>query len=91
MTGDTQINHFILSVGKPLINDLMTEIEKALEETSQVLTAFDIFNPDNLDKSGSTKKSFVSALINYSGNTLTDTHEKDTNAAIIDESKLKLK
>ena len=67
----------------------MTEIEKALEETSQVLTAFDIFNPDSLDKSGSTKKSFVSALINYSGNHLTDTHEKDTNAAIIDEIKTK--
>ena len=75
---DIQFNNFISSVRKPFVNDLMTSIEKTLEETSSVLIAFDIFNPDSLDKSVSTRKSCVNALINYYGNPLTDTHENDT-------------
>ena len=39
-----------------------------------VLTAFDIFNPDSLDKI----KSCVNTLINHYGNSLTVSHENDT-------------
>lgn len=48
LADDTQFSHFILSVGKPFVNYLLTEIEKALEETSPVLSAFNIFNSDRM-------------------------------------------
>ena len=53
---DKIISTFILTTGKPFINDLMTEIEKAMNETSPVLSAFDMFNPQSSDMSYSTRK-----------------------------------
>ena len=69
----------------------MTEIEKGLEETPLELTAVDIFNPDSLDKSVSTRKSYASPLINHYGNPLTDTHDNDTFTAVPIIDKIKTK
>ena len=89
---DAQFNHFISSVRKPFVNDLMTSIEKTIEETLPVLIEFDIFNPDSFDKSVSTRKSYVNTLINYYGNPLTERYENDTVTVgpIIDKIKKKL-
>ena len=88
---DTEFNHFISSVRKPFVDfdDLMTSIGKTLEETSPVIIAIDIFNPDSLDKSVSTRESYFNTLINYYGNPLTETHGNETITAdpIIDKIK----
>lgn len=70
---DTQINHFITSAGNPLMNN-MTELEEAVDETSPVLTAFNILKSDSLDKSASTRKFHISTLKNHYRNPFTDTH-----------------
>ena len=79
----------VSSVGKQFFNDMMAEIEKGLEETLPVLTAFYILNPDNLVKSVLTRKSYINTLINHYENPLADTHENDTVTAdrIIDKMK----
>ena len=52
----------------------MTELEEAVDETSPVLTAFNILKSDSLDKSASTRKFHISTLKNHYRNPFTDTH-----------------
>ena len=61
------------------------------EETSSVLTAFNIFHPDSSDRSVSTRKSHVNTLNDHYRNPHTDTHENKTVTGdyIIDKIKTK--
>ena len=84
MNVNDQIMHFVTNVGEPLINDLMTEIEIAMEETSPVLwdrSAFSVFNPDCLDKSTASRRSKVDVLVRHYGQPITDKHAGHTTTA----------
>ena len=70
---DKIISTFILTTGKPFIDDLTTEIEKAMNETSPVLSVFDMFNPQSSDMSYSTRKRSAITLCAHYGNLLTST------------------
>ena len=51
-----QVSIFLYKVGKPFVNDLMMDTEKAMEEMSLVLSAFEILNPRSVNKSPSQRK-----------------------------------
>ena len=76
------ITNFLSTFGKPLVNDLMTEIEKAMEETSPVLSVFDLFNPESLDKSHATRKQYAVTLCEHYGRPLTDSFHGQSNVAL---------
>ena len=78
---EDHISHFLSTIGKPLVNDLMTEIEKAMDETSPVLSAFDLFNAESLDKSFATRKQHVTTLCQHYGHQITDSFNGQSNVA----------
>ena len=51
-----QVSIFLDKVGKPFVNDLMMDTEKAMEEMSLLLSAFEILNPRSVNKSPSQRK-----------------------------------
>ena len=53
------IGQFILDVVGPLLADLNAEIEDTMEETSPVLSGFDLFSAECLDKSEQNRKELL--------------------------------
>ena len=65
LPNDQCINKFIAQVGDPLITDLIVEIEDVMKETSPVLSGFDLFNPEALDKSKENRKDLLKILCDH--------------------------
>ena len=47
-----QVNTFLHTIAYNFIDRLLEEVKKALEEASDVLVAYDVFNPDNIKGEG---------------------------------------
>ena len=78
---DQTIIRFITEVGKPLVKDLIIEIEDAMKETSPVLSGFDLFNPDAVDKSKENRMDLLKTLCDHYGTSINDSYEGQTTAA----------
>ena len=61
-----------------LVVDLTIATEDAMKETSPVLSAFDLFNPEWLDKSEQNRKELSQILINHYGYVKSDSFEGQT-------------
>ena len=57
-------DQFISAVGEPLLV-LISEVDDAVKETSPVLSGFDLFNSECLDKPEQNKKELSQILINH--------------------------
>ena len=79
ITVQQQVFVFVEKVGKPFVNDLMMEIEKAMEETLPVLSTFKIFNPGNVNKSTAQKNQLRNTLPSHCGNPTTENSNKICN------------
>ena len=73
-----RIDKFARQLGQPLTDYLIDKITGAMEETSPVLSGFDLFNPDCFDKSTETHKEHFEVLINHYGTSTTDDFENVT-------------
>ena len=64
-----KVNNFLYEIGYNFVERLLEEVNKALEEASDVLIAYDVFNPDNDQrKSMLYCKEQFSVLANHYGN-----------------------
>ena len=63
--------------------DLIAEITSAMEETSPVLSAFSLFNPDAIYKDNNTGNAFLKTLIDHYGQPITDRYKNHTTTTII--------
>ena len=61
-----------------MIDHLIKEITDAMKETSPVLTAFDLFNPNSLNKSTEKHKQDLEVLCQHYGQVLIDDYEHVT-------------
>ena len=75
---DQTIIRFITEVGEPLVKDLIIEIEDAMKETSPVLSGFDMFNPDVVDKSKENRMDLLKTLCDHYGTSINDSYEGQT-------------
>ena len=66
-----------------MITDLIAEITSAMEETSPVLSAFNLFNPDAIYKDNNTRNAFLKTLIDHYRQPITDRYENHTTTTII--------
>ena len=64
-----------------MITDLIAEITDVMEETSPVLPAFDLFNPDVICKDN-TRNAFLKTLIDHYRQPITDHYENHTTTQI---------
>ena len=78
---DQTIIRFITEVGEPLVKDLIIEIEDAMKETSPVLSGFDLFNPDAVDKSKENRMDLLKTLCDHYGTSINDSYEGQTTTA----------
>ena len=69
------IEQFISDVGESLLVDLIAEIENAMKETTPVLSGFDLFYPECLEKSEQNRKELSQILINHYGYVKKDSFE----------------
>ena len=65
-----------------MITDLIAEITDAMEETSPVLSAFDLFKPDAVYKDNDPRNDFLKILIDHYGQPTTDRYENHTTTTI---------
>ena len=72
---DQTIIRFITEVGEPLVKDLIIEIEDAMKETSPVLSGFDLFNPDAVDKSKENRMDLLKTLCDHCRTSINDSYE----------------
>ena len=75
---DDTIIGFARKTGEPMITNLIAEVNDAMQETSPVLPAFDLFNPDAVFKDDKSQKEFFNTLTNHYGQPKTDRFENDT-------------
>ena len=59
LSNEQCIGQFISDVSEPLLADLIAEIVDTMKETSPVLSGFDLFNPESLDKSEQDRKELL--------------------------------
>ena len=78
---DQTIIRFITEVGEPFVKDLIIEIEDAMKETSPVLSGFDLFNPDAVDKSKQNRMDLLKTLCDHYGTSINDSYEGQTTTA----------
>ena len=75
---DDTIIEFVRKTGEPMITNLIAEVNDAMQETSPVLSAFDLFNPDAVFKDDKSRKEFFNTLTDHYGQPKTDRFENDT-------------
>ena len=61
------ISLFITRTGQPMTTSLIAEINDAMEETSPVLSSFDLFNPVAIYKDDKTRRDYLKPLIEHYG------------------------
>ena len=82
LPNDQCINKFTAQVGDPLMTDLIVETEDAMKETSPVLSGFDLFNSEALDKSKENLKDLSKTLCAHYGISVNDSYEGQVTTAI---------
>ena len=65
-----------------MITDLITEIMNAMEETSPMLSTFDLSNPDAIYKDNDIHNAFLKTMIDHYKQPITDRYENHTTRAI---------
>ena len=78
---DQTIIRFITEGGEPLVNNQIIEIEDAMKETATVLSGFDLFNPDTVDKSKENHMDLLKTLRDHYGTSFNDSYEGQTTTA----------
>ena len=78
---DLSINRFITELGEPLLKDLIVEIEDPMKETSPVLSGFDLFNPDAVDKSKENPNDLLKTFCDHYGKSINDSYKGQTTMA----------
>ena len=78
---DQTIIRLITEVGEPLVKDLIIEIEDVMKETSPVLSGFDLFNPDAVDKSKENRMDLLKTLWDNYGTSINDSYEGQATTA----------
>ena len=74
-----KVNNFLYEIGYNFVERLLEEVNKALEEASNVLIAYDMFNPDkDQRKSMLYCEEQFSVLANHYGNDIFDEYNGDT-------------
>ena len=74
-----KVNNFLYGIGYNFVERLLEEVNKALEEASDVLIDYEMFNPDNDQrKSMLYCKEQFSVLANHYGNEIFDEYNGDT-------------
>ena len=74
-----KVNNVLYEIGYNFVERLLEEVNKALEEASDVLIAYDVFNPDNDQrKSMLYSEEQISVLANHHGNEIFDEYNGDT-------------
>ena len=76
------ISLFITTTGQPMTTSLIAEINDAMEETSPVLSSFDLFNPEAIYKDDKTRRDYLKTLIEHYGECKSDNYENDKITAI---------
>ena len=66
-------------MGHLLITDLNVDIEDAMKETSPVLSGFDLFNPEALDKLKENQKDLLETLCDHYGISINHSYEGQVN------------
>ena len=69
-------------MGDPLITNLIVEIENAMKETASVLSSFDLFNPETLDKLKENQKDLLKTLCDHYGFSINHIYEREVTTAI---------
>ena len=83
-----KVNNFLYEIGYNSVERLLEEVSKALEEASDVLIAFDVFNPDNGQrKSMLYCEEQFSVLANHYGNEIFDKYNGDTACKLLNIKK----
>ena len=74
-----KVDNFLYEIGYNFIESLLEEVNKALKEASDVLIAYDVFNPDNDQRKSMLycNKQF-SVVANHYGNEIFDEYDGDT-------------
>ena len=74
-----KVNNFLYEIGYNFVERLLEEVNKALEEASDFLIAYDAFNPDNEQRKPMLccEEQF-SVLANHYGNGIFDEYNGDT-------------
>ena len=75
---DQSTNQFITEGGEPLVKDLIMEIEDVMKETSPVLSGFDLFNPEAVDKSKENRNDLLKTLCDHYSMSINDSYEGQT-------------
>ena len=75
---DDTIIEFVRKTGEPIITNLIVEVNDTMQETSPVLSAFDLFNPGAVFKDDKSRKEFFNTLTFHYGQPKTDRFENDT-------------
>ena len=76
------ISLFITTTGQPMTTSLIAEINDAMEETSPVLSSFDLFNPEAIYKDDKTHRDYLKTFIEHYGECKSDNYENDKITAI---------
>ena len=75
---DQTIIRFITEVGESLVNNQIIEIEDAMKETATVLSGFDLFNPDTVDKSKENHMDLLKTLCDHYGTSVNGSYKGQT-------------
>ena len=76
------ISLFITTTGQPMTTSLIAEINNAMEETSPVLSLFNLFNTEATYKDDKTRQDYLKTLIEHYGESKSDNYENDKITAI---------
>ena len=71
-TVSASINAFIVNVADPFMRDLIKEVETAMDETSPILPAFELFSPRSQRGSQEEREEFLLTLCEYYGSLQSD-------------------
>ena len=76
------ISLFITTTGQPMTTSPIAEINDAMEETSPVLSSFDLFNSEVIHKDDKTRRDYLKTIIEHYGECKSDNYENDKIMAI---------
>ena len=79
---DNVIIAFVRKTSEPMITNIIATVNGTVQETSPVLSAFNLFNPDAVFKDVKSWKDLFKTLTNHYSQVKTDHYENNTTTAI---------
>ena len=79
---DNVIIAFVRKTSEPMITNIIATVNGTVQETSPVLSAFNLFNPDAVFKDIKSWKDLFKTLTNHYSQVKTDHYENNTTTAI---------